>query len=299
MKFLKLALFLIPACQPEPKVREFLDPVDITIESSTDDVKPLPPSVWDYKIAEYYTRYKFKGSDKNRAHNVETAAKRLHNIVINPGEVFSFNENVGIRTKKNGFLEAPVIFNGTLEDDIGGGVCQVSSTLYTTVLSSGLKIIERSPHTRTSTYINPGLDATVVFPAECEKKPNCYKLDFKFKNTSGYKIGIKSFIFEEEGKDSRILFFGLYSLKKSETRISFNSWFKWGASFNKKYIRINGKPAGYSRKIQKGVREKKVVLKITTEKLIDKKWEVVDVKYRNSKYPPVTEVWEVWHGFQY
>ncbi len=122
-----------------------------------------------------------KASDNaNRNNNLNQACKKINGLILKPGEEFSFNKVVGQRTTKNGFKEATVILGGQYEQGLGGGVCQVSSTLYNAVLKSDLKISERHPHAWPSGYVLDGLDATVDWPA----------LDFKFKNSSDYPIVI-------------------------------------------------------------------------------------------------------------
>ena len=81
-----------------------------------------------------------------------------------PGEIFDFNEVVGPRDEANGYKVAPVIAEGELVDGIGGGTCQISGTLHGAAFFAGLEIVERYPHTRPSSYIKMGLDATVVYP---------------------------------------------------------------------------------------------------------------------------------------
>lgn len=82
---------------------------------------------------------------------------------IKPGDKFSYNETVGARTRENGFHLAPVIENGRIEQDWGGGVCQPSSTLFNAALLAGLDEFDWMPHSRTSSYIDPGRDATVAY----------------------------------------------------------------------------------------------------------------------------------------
>ena len=89
-----------------------------------------------------------------------------------PGETFSFNDRVGERTAQKGYQMAPAIAGGTTFDEIGGGVCQVSSTLFNAAAMSDMTIVNRSPHAWPSSYIDKGLDATVNWP----------NLDFSFRN---------------------------------------------------------------------------------------------------------------------
>ncbi|MBB6735986.1 VanW family protein [Cohnella zeiphila] len=107
-----------------------------------------------------YATY-FNPSNRNRAHNIGLAAKAIDSKVVFPGEKFSFNQVVGIRSAAKGYLRAPVIVRGELSEDIGGGICQVSSTLYNAVDRAGLKIVQRYSHSRNVPYVLPGRDATV------------------------------------------------------------------------------------------------------------------------------------------
>jgi len=122
-------------------------------------------------IAVYATSFNLHNT--NRVHNIRLAAKEINGVVVKPGEVFSFNEKVGPRMRKYGYKEAPVISNNKLVPGIGGGACQVSTTLYHTVLHSGLEVKERFPHSKPPVYVPLGQDAAVADNL----------LDFKFLNT--------------------------------------------------------------------------------------------------------------------
>lgn len=113
------------------------------------------------EIASFETRYGDYGRYRGRAHNIRRTAELLAMIRIQPGEQFSFNTSVGERTRERGFRQAPVIASGRMDRDYGGGVCQTASTIYAAALYAGLNIVEQHPHSRISSYIRPGLDATV------------------------------------------------------------------------------------------------------------------------------------------
>ena len=137
----------------------------------------------DLVIAEYSTHYAWRGPDfRDRAHNIALAASKIDGIVVAPGETFSYNDTVGARTSKRGFREAHVIISGDLVDGMGGGVCQVSSTLHAATLLAGLVMIEERPHSRASVYIGPSLDATVAYGS----------FDFKFMNSLNFPIKIQA-----------------------------------------------------------------------------------------------------------
>lgn len=111
------------------------------------------------KIASFYTTYGW--SAEQRKHNVELAASRLDGAVLNPEEIFSFNAVVGARTLENGFLPAPVIFDGEYVEGVGGGVCQMSSTLYNAALLADLSVVCVKNHSLPVHYVNPSFDAMV------------------------------------------------------------------------------------------------------------------------------------------
>ncbi len=125
----------------------------------------------DTVLGEYTTS--FATSSRNRASNVETAARTIDGTLLAPGDIFSFNTVVGPRDLENGFKQAPVIVNGQLQPGIGGGICQVSSTMYNAVLLANLQIVERSHHSLPVSYVPSGRDATVAYGA----------IDFRCKNS--------------------------------------------------------------------------------------------------------------------
>ncbi|WP_407311459.1 VanW family protein [Desulfosporosinus sp. SB140] len=123
---------------------------------------------------------------KERTLNIKLAAKAIDGMLLKPGEVFSFNETVGPRTAEAGYQEAMIIEGSTFVPGLGGGICQVSSTLYNAVrlASPSLSVVERTRHSLPVTYVPPGQDATVAYP----------NLDFKFRNDSGSYLLIRSYV---------------------------------------------------------------------------------------------------------
>lgn len=111
------------------------------------------------QIGQYTTYYNV--SNVERSYNIHLSAEAINNHVVFPGETFSFNKVVGQRTKKRGYKRAPVIVRGEISEDIGGGICQVSSTLFNAVDRAGVKIGQRYSHSRRVPYVPPGRDATV------------------------------------------------------------------------------------------------------------------------------------------
>ena len=134
---------------------------------------------YPYKIATYSTHY--NSGDRTRTQNLNNAVSKVNNIVVPSGEVFSFNQTVGKRTVTAGYETAKVVSNGEFVDGLGGGVCQVSSTLFECVLRTNAEIVERNHHTLKVTYVPLGGDATVQWNNK----------DFKFKNTSSSDFRIK------------------------------------------------------------------------------------------------------------
>lgn len=131
-------------------------------------------------VGTFTTRY--DASLKNRSTNLEIACKKINDKVVMPGETFSYNKTLGERTAAAGYKNAAVYENGRVVDGIGGGICQISSTLYNAVIKANLGIVERRNHQFVTSYVPAGQDATVVYGMT----------DFKFKNTRNYAVKIKA-----------------------------------------------------------------------------------------------------------
>lgn len=114
--------------------------------------------------SEFSTRFRTRGNQATRAQNIAVAAARLDGLILMPGERLSFNDVVGERSLQNGFQESWELLNGELTRGVGGGTCQVSSTLHAAALHAGLDIVQAYPHSRPLAYIGKGLDATVAWP---------------------------------------------------------------------------------------------------------------------------------------
>ncbi|QQY80256.1 vancomycin resistance protein YoaR [Keratinibaculum paraultunense] len=157
-----------------------LNPIEIPVEI----IKPTRTrellSRINGVIAEYFTS--FKGSKKERIENIKISAQALSKKIIMPGEIFSFNEVVGPRKKEFGYKEANIIKKGEFIPDVGGGVCQTSTTLYNALLLADVEIIERSPHSVPVKYVNLGQDAAVSYGF----------LDLKFRNNFDFPLFIHS-----------------------------------------------------------------------------------------------------------
>lgn len=120
----------------------------------------------------------FSSSSKERKSNIKLASRALNNTLVDVGEEFSFNHIVGERTEKRGYKSAKIIVNGDFVDGVGGGVCQVSTTLYNALLLAGMKITEYHPHSLQVSYVLPSFDAMV----------NSSYADLKFENNTNNPI---------------------------------------------------------------------------------------------------------------
>ena len=126
----------------------------------------------------YYT---IVGGSEDRLHNIKTGGKLLNYTLLMPGEIFSFVRTVGEPSTERGFREAPVIVGEEFVPGVGGGLCQISTTLYNAVLKANLEVMERYPHSQQINYVPAGMDAAVAYDY----------LDFKFRNSLKYPILVK------------------------------------------------------------------------------------------------------------
>ena len=156
--------------------------VKVPIESVTPEITSDELSRIDGIIGTYRTN--FSPNIEGRNENIRLAAQYMNNYLLMPGEVFSYNKVTRLKTVSNGYKNATVIVNGEIEEGLGGGVCQVSSTLYNSVLYSGLEIVQRRPHSIPSSYVNYGRDAVVSDNA----------IDFKFKNNYDFPVYLKTYV---------------------------------------------------------------------------------------------------------
>lgn len=129
-------------------------------------------------LSSYSTKY--AASNRDRTTNLILAANKINGTVLMPGETFSYNKVVGARTIAAGYKEAPIYVNGEVVDGLGGGICQITSTLYNAVVYANLEVTERSNHQFVPSYVTASRDATVVYGA----------IDFQFKNNRNYPIKI-------------------------------------------------------------------------------------------------------------
>lgn len=166
-----------------------------TTETTTENVKTTFPETktvkiykglskdkegsYPFEIASFTTHY--DSSNTTRTANLKAAADKIDDILVPKGQVFSFNQTVGKRTVTAGYEEAKIIKDGEFVDGLGGGVCQVSSTVFESVLRANCKIVSRAAHSLEISYVKLGGDATVQWNS----------CDFQFKNTTGSDIKLK------------------------------------------------------------------------------------------------------------
>ena len=158
-------------------------PYNIKIPNSHSPSNPAPSKNNESTnkiLGGYKTRLLSK--EENRINNVKLAAESIDGYTVQPGEIFSFNDALGRRSPEKGYKKAKIIVDGETDWGSGGGICQVSSTLYNAVQEVRLKIVERHSHSKDVYYVSPGQDATVVYGAQ----------DFKFKNNKTYPVEIKA-----------------------------------------------------------------------------------------------------------
>lgn len=177
------------------------EPPSIVIDLPLQELKPsvtiasLKEEGIERKIIEVVTS--LGSSGEGRAHNVSAAASALNGLILKPGDIFDYGSIVEKAEKETGFQEAPVIVKGQLVPGVGGGICQVSSTLYNAALRTGLEIVERRNHSLPVSYLPKGLDATFA---------SGY-INFRFKNTTDKHLLIKA---EVKDRELNVSFFGTF-----------------------------------------------------------------------------------------
>ena len=125
----------------------------------------------------------------NRKSNVKLSAQACNGVILLPGEVFSYNNTTGSRSPDKGYLPAPTYNAGASVDDVGGGICQTSSTIYYALLHTTLEVVERQNHSYATGYVPDGMDATVFFGS----------LDFRFKNNTNYPVKVVTESYDKNG----------------------------------------------------------------------------------------------------
>lgn len=217
----------------EENKEQYEIPLQITNPQVT--LSNLGSEAFPEKISAYSTRY--DGGDKDRSTNLEIACKKIDEKIVLPGETFSYNKTLGARTTKAGYKTAKVYENGAVVDGIGGGICQISSTLYNAVLKANMQTVERRNHQFITSYVPEGRDATVAYGVT----------DFKFKNTRKYAIKIKA------TASNGVATISIYGIKENpEYNITFETKTISTIPVTEKYIEDNTIAEGTEEIKQKG-----------------------------------------------
>ena len=157
------------------KAEEYTIPLKISIPNVTTNM--IGTEAFPDMLSSYSTNYT---ANANRTTNLKLAANKINGTVLMPGETFSYNKVVGARTIAAGYREAPIYVSGKVVDGVGGGICQIATTLYNAVVYSNLEVVQRTNHQFVPSYAPASRDATVVYGA----------IDFQFKNNRNYPIKI-------------------------------------------------------------------------------------------------------------
>lgn len=234
----------------------------------------LPAVDVSHVLSEYETSFDHHGGP--RAVNIRRGAQLLDGFILAPHATFSFNHVVGSRTESRGFIDAPVIINDEMDKGVGGGICQVASTLHAAALFGGLKITERRSHSRPSAYAPLGLDATVVDG----------EVDLRFANP--YDAPLLIHVFLPSSTTVRVELLGL----ESQVKVEHTPQLTKRSPFVRRVVEKPELPAGEIKRSQKGSYGYDV---ISVVRYTDRGGAVTTRQYK-SKYFPVPEVFWVSPG---
>ncbi len=236
-------------------------------------------------LGEYATKYAAAADDRSR--NIALAASKLDGVSIQPGDKISFNQIVGPRTVAAGFKPAPVLIMGERIPGIGGGTCQVSSTLHAASLYAGLKILTRRPHSRPVAYITVGLDAMVALPDDCPESKKCDISDLVIQNSYAVPVTVKTVTSREKSGAGSLTVSILGSADPPKVEVS--HWFGWTDDFQIKEKKMSNMEPGSRVRKQTGEKGRNATVQLTFT------WPGKDPirQVVHSVYPPVTEIWEV------
>lgn len=182
---------------------EYVIPLHIIVPNVTTNM--IGTEAFPDLLSSFSTHY--AASNYNRTTNLMLASNKINGTVLMPGETFSYNRVVGERTISAGYKEAPIYVEGRVEDGLGGGICQITSTLYNAVVYANLEITQRTNHQFVPSYVSASRDATVVYGA----------LDFQFKNNRNYPIKL---ICSVSGGVANFQIFGMKQEDDLEIQIS-------------------------------------------------------------------------------
>lgn len=179
--------------------------ISLIITNPTKTTNDIGTEAFPDKLSTFSTRY--DATNQTRTANLKIAVSKINGVVVMPGEIFSYNKTLGKRTYEAGYKDAAGYAGGKVVQMIGGGICQISSTLYDAVVYANLDIVERHNHAFLTSYVGAGKDATVVYGS----------LDFQFKNTRNYPVKIESYL---QNGIVTINIFGIKEEKEYEIEIS-------------------------------------------------------------------------------
>lgn len=183
----------------------------------------------------------FSGSTKNRKYNIRFGADKINGTILKPGEIFSANETLGKRTRANGWKNAGAYEAGEVVEQPGGGVCQLSSTLYNAVLYADLEIVERRNHSMPVHYVDRGRDATINSVGNI--------IDFKFKNNTSSDIIIIAYT---EGNNLHMEIYGVPFETEEYDEIKIRTKQVSSQSIKTVYEYLDNMPTSYKKTISKG-----------------------------------------------
>ncbi len=220
--------------------------IKLTITKPKITIDKIGSEAFPNQLATFTTRYDV--SDVDRTTNLQIACQKINGKVVLSGETFSYNKALGPRTAAAGYRNGKIYAGGEVVDGIGGGICQISSTLYNTVLMSNLEIVERRNHQFVTSYLPAGRDATVVYGIT----------DFKFKNTRKYPVRIVA------SARNGIATISMYGIKEeNEYTFSFSTKTVASIPFTTKYEEDGSLPTGTEKIKQKGANGLKTETYIT------------------------------------
>lgn len=245
--------------------------IPLTLTQPKVMTKHLETNLFKYKLVEVETHFSPKKVE--RTANVRLAAQLVNGTILNPGEEFSYNKVVGPRTTARGFKAAAIFAQGEVVDGIGGGICQVSSTIYMAALQANMKITERKNHSFYVDYTPKGEDATVVYGS----------IDFKFVNTHKYPVKI---VATSKNNYIRIAFMGTEPDEVRKVKLTKKTHST--TPFTTREKLTEELPAGERKVEQKG----QPGLSMTVYRNVyDKNGKLVESYVENtSKYKPMTEI---------
>ncbi|MBQ3488741.1 MAG: VanW family protein, partial [Clostridia bacterium] len=183
----------------------------------------------------------FSDSTKNRKYNIRFGADKINGTILKPGDVFSANDTLGKRTRKNGWKNAGAYDNGEVVQQAGGGVCQLSSTLYNAALYADMKIVERRNHSMPVHYVSKGRDATINSIGNL--------IDFKFENNTSSDVIIIAYT---EGNNLHMEIYGVPFETDEYDRIEIRTKQRGSQSIKTVYEYLDDKPASYQKTVTKG-----------------------------------------------